>query len=156
MSTRRWQRGALSVVGGILVAAALAGCQATPGKYTYVDARSASHSAAKIALAGLPATRKVLSDAHITCPSDTGFFASSFTWRTVTSVAAPKDQVQQANARVLATMAARGWRASTPRNGITTLTPRTKAATPARVARMLTDVEPNAVVLTVFSSCYGG
>lgn len=143
-------------IAGIVSVALLAGCAATPGKYTYADARTASHSATTVALAGLPESRKVLSDAHITCPSDSGFFTSSFTWRTVTSIAVSAGAAQKTNTSILATMAAHGWRASAPRNGIITLTPLSKSATPAHVARMLTDVEPTAVVLTVFSSCYGG
>jgi hypothetical protein len=141
---------------GILVAALLAGCQSTPGRYTYVEARAASHAATTTALAGLPTSRKVLSDAHITCPSDSGFFASSFTWRTVTRVSTGSGRAAAVGREVVATLTPRGWRASATRDGITTLTPSTKSATPARVARILTDVEPTAVVVSVFSSCYGG
>jgi hypothetical protein len=156
LCSRRRTRGTGVAIAGIVVAALLAGCQSTPGKYTYVDARAASHSATTTALEGLPTTRKVLSDAHITCPSDSGFFASSFTWRTVTSVAVAAGGAAAIGHRVVASMTSIGWRASAARDGITTLTPSTKGATPAHVARILTDIEPNALVVTVFSSCYGG
>ncbi len=157
MGKRRLPRGRTgrAVGTGILVAIVLAGCQSASGRYTSVDARAASRSATTVALAGISLHRRVLSDTYVSCPSDTGFFASSSTWRTVTRVDTGVGGAAAVRHRILATMAARGWHASAARNGITTLTPPHKSASPAHVARIRTDVESTAVVLTVFSRCYG-
>jgi len=143
------------VVATATVSLALAGCQAAKGAYTYADAQDATHSATTVVLAGVSGDRRLLADAHITCPSDTGYFSTSFSWRTITRVST--DGASDSVARsVASTLDSLGWKVSATRNGITTITPPAEHATPKHVARILTDAEPGATVVTVYSTCYGG
>ncbi len=150
------KRAAPVVACAAVVLLALTGCQAHPSGFGREQAQSdaAVWTAEAVHAAGSPTTT-TRSDGYETCRTDTGFFTSTFQWRTITWLGVAASAQSAATRSIAAAFSADGWVAqkSTGVDGLVSLAGPKDADRPG-VVRIETG-GPTQLSVTVISPCYG-
>jgi hypothetical protein len=135
-----------------LVLALLTGCQAKPGTFVRADAQAdvAGWTRSAEKAADSP-TASTIANGYETCRTDTGYFTTSFQWRTITNLRIAASQQGAATAAISAAFAADGWAAKTSAGVVTLTGP--KSATRRGVVRIET-AGGSELAVSVISPCY--
>jgi hypothetical protein len=150
------RRVAAAFASAAVVLLALTGCQAQPTGFGRPQAQSdaAAWTTEAVHAAGAPTTT-TRSDGYETCRTDTGFFTSTFQWRTITWLAIPSSTQPAATRAIRAAFTDDGW-AAQKSTGVASLVvlagPRD--ADRRGVVRIETG-GPAELSVTVISPCYG-
>ena len=143
---------ALALV-GVVAVGCLAGCQATtPGSVTRAVAQADAAKWTKQAVnatASRAATTKT--NGFEACRSDSGYFTTSYEWRTITDIAVSSSHQAAATAAIAAAFARSGWKVSRP-GGLVTL----QGGGTGRRTGLITvqTAGPTGLAITVKSGCY--
>jgi hypothetical protein len=154
-------RRGLVVAVAVAILVALAGC-ASAGAHRLGRAVAVADTTAWVDQAvGVvkPTTTRLLSNAVVTCPTDTGLFVTSLQWRNLTSITVPGQSQASVFAEIRAAFVNAGWSAKvtgTSAEGRTLALTAPRGSVDRGLLRIIS--APNTAALTVAatSACYDG